>query len=286
MKNWKHALISGAGSGLGFGIALRLLRRGSRVSILDLELDPDRLEQLDNAVRGGSGKWEFFPVDITRLERVQQAISAAVDTFGAPDLAINCAGILVNRAFTDLEPEDFHRVVEVNLNGSFHFAHAVVPFLQPGTRLALIASLAGLTSNYGYAAYGASKFGVVGLATTLRFELLPLGIHVSCICPAEVRTPMVARERQDAHPLSLELRKVAGSLDVDTACDQILAGLDAGKWMIIPGKRAKLVAYFSRALPGTFFCTCSILLRRALTRAGHIQSTETKTPAGSGREYS
>src|SRR3546814_2598867 len=58
----------------------------------------------------------------------------------------------------------------------------------PICRLALIASMAGLTSNYAYAAYGASKFGVVGLATTLRYEYEPLGIGISCICPPEVKT--------------------------------------------------------------------------------------------------
>jgi short-subunit dehydrogenase len=124
----------------------------------------------------------------------------------------------------------------------------------------------------------------VGLATTLRFELLPLGIHVSCICPAEVRTPMVAREKQDAHPVSLELRKVAGSLDVDTACEQILAGLDAGQWMIIPGKRAKLVAFFSRALPGTFFQVCALLLRRSLQRLETMTEPQRKSPSICGRQ--
>ncbi|AOS98135.1 2-(R)-hydroxypropyl-CoM dehydrogenase [Microbulbifer aggregans] len=283
MTDGGHALISGAGSGLGFGIALRLLRRGCRVSILDLKLDSGRHQQLVSAAKAGKSQWQFFIAEITELDQVRQAISTAVEHYGPPFLALNCAGILVNRAFTDLEPDDFHRVLDVNLNGSFHFAHAALPHLQPGARLALVASLAGLTSNYGYAAYGASKFGVVGLATTLRFELQPQGIQVSCICPAEIRTPMVAREKRDAHPVSLELRKVAGSMDVDSACDQILRGLDAGKWMIIPGVRPRLLALFNRILPGTFYRICSLLLHRSLRRLDTNAKLQRKTPAVSGR---
>src|SRR3546814_19586442 len=95
-----------------------------------------------------------------------------------------------------------------------------------GSCLALIASMAGLTSNYAYAAYGAPKFGVVGLATTLRYEYEPLGIGISCICPPEVKTPMVASERANGNPVSLELKEFAGSLEIDPACDAMLAGLD------------------------------------------------------------
>ncbi|WP_237065247.1 SDR family NAD(P)-dependent oxidoreductase [Microbulbifer guangxiensis] len=283
MNNWQHALITGAGSGLGLGIALRLLQRGTRVSILDLELAPERRRQLDSAAKAGQTRWQYFEADVTRPEQVENSVSAAVEHFGSPGLALNCAGILVNRAFVELVPDDFRRVIDVNLNGSFHFAHAVLPHLQPGARLALVASLAGLTSNYGYAAYGASKFGVVGLATTLRFELLPLEINVSCICPAEVRTPMVEKEKLDAHPISLELRKVAGSLDPDTACERILNGLDAGKWLIIPSRRARLVALFNRLLPGTFFRICSLLLQRSLKHLDSSAEVIKKTPAESGR---
>ncbi|SDK12767.1 SDR family NAD(P)-dependent oxidoreductase [Microbulbifer yueqingensis] len=266
MKFWKHAIITGGGSGLGLGLALRLLRRGSCVSVLDLRLPEDARSQLDFAASEGGGTWQFQPVDVTGLAELQVAVDRSVSELGEPDLALNSAGIVVNRAFTELSTQDFHRVVDVNLHGSFHFAKAVMPHLQPGSRLALVASLAGLTSNYGYAAYGASKFGVVGLATTLRFEYQPLGIGVSCICPAEVRTPMVEKEKLDGDPVSMELRKVAGSLDVDTACDEILAGLDRGKWQIIPGTRGKLTALANRLFPGIFFRVCSLVLLKVLRR--------------------
>ncbi|WP_237056905.1 SDR family NAD(P)-dependent oxidoreductase [Microbulbifer sediminum] len=266
MINWTHAVITGAGSGLGLGITLRLLRRGTNVSVLDVHLPDKAREQLEDAAKQGDNRWQFFEADVTAPAGLCSAVEQAVAAFGSPGIALNSAGIVLNRAFPDLSTEEFHRVVEVNLNGSFHFAKAVLPHMKPGSRLALVASLAGLTSNYGYAAYGASKFGVVGLATTLRFEYQPLGIGVSCICPAEVRTPMVEKEKLDGNRISMELRKVAGSLDVDTACDEILAGLDRGKWQIIPGIRGKLTAFANRVFPRLFYRICSLVLVRVLRR--------------------
>ncbi|GAA5524493.1 3-phenylpropionate-dihydrodiol/cinnamic acid-dihydrodiol dehydrogenase [Microbulbifer aestuariivivens] len=273
MTAWKHAMITGGGSGIGYGLTLRMLKRGTQVSILDLNLPEEKKAALDSAAKAGGGRWEYFPMDICTVQEVDQAVAKAVRAFGSPDLALNCAGILINRPFVDLTPEEFHRVVNVNLNGSFHFARAAVPHLQPGSRLALIASLAGLTSNYGYAGYSASKFGVVGLATNLRFELEPLGINVSCICPGEIRTPMVAQEKVDAHPASLELRKAAGSLDVDTACDQIFSGLQRGKWQIIPGVRAKAVAMAYRLIPGIVFSLSGIWLKKILSKESSVTSS-------------
>ncbi|SDZ84352.1 SDR family NAD(P)-dependent oxidoreductase [Microbulbifer marinus] len=266
MKNWHHAVISGGGSGLGLGIAERLLRRGSRVTILDLALRDEPRQLLDRACAEGKSDWQFIAADVTSASELKTAVNAAVASFGAPQLALNSAGIIINKAFADLSAEEFQRVVSVNLNGSFHFAAATLPHIPPGGRLALIASMAGLTSNYGYAAYGASKFGVVGLATTLRFEYEPLNVGVSCICPGEVRTPMVAGENATGNPISLELKKLAGSLDVDTACNEILAGLDAGRWQIIPGRQSKLTAFLSRHFPGLFYRMCRGLLTKTVKK--------------------
>src|SRR3546814_18372043 len=81
----------------------------------------------------------------------------AAQAWGAPQLAINSAGIIINKVLAETTAAEFSRVVDVNLNGSFNFAAAVLPTMGKGSRLALIASMAGLTSNYAYAAYGASK---------------------------------------------------------------------------------------------------------------------------------
>jgi 3-dehydrosphinganine reductase len=247
-----HALISGGASGLGNGLACRLLKRGSDVSILDLRISNDYRQALDTAAKLGGSRWSFFEINITDAAVVNNAVNKAITEFGDIQLAINSAGIAVNKILTDTTVDDFQRVIDINLVGSFNFAKAVLPTMKPGARFALLASIAGFVGNYGYSAYSGSKFGVVGLAHTLRNEYEPHGIHVSCICPPEVKTPMVEAEHDSGDPVSLDLKKIAGSLESDDACDQILKGIDQGKWIVVPGYRAKLLAFVARHLPGAF----------------------------------
>lgn len=258
----KHNLITGAGSGLGLGIACRLLRRGENVSVLDLVVPPTARASLDDAASQGKAEWHAVAVDIRDEAKVQSAVADAVAIFGAPGLALNCAGVAVNKTISAMQGDEFKRVVDINLNGSFYFVHAVLPHLQPGSRLALIASVAGFTSNYAYSAYGASKFGVVGLAKTLRYEYTGSGIGITCICPPEVETPMVFQERKEGDPIALGIKELGGCLSVDYACDKIVAGLDKGKWMIIPGLQAKGMVLLSRLAPETFHAFMGYQVRK------------------------
>ena len=192
---------------------------------------------------------------------VKKNVDKAILKYGSIDLAINSAGVLINKCLEDTSPEDFKRVIDINLNGSFNFASAILPTMKKGSRLALISSMAGLFSNYAYSAYGASKFGVVGLATTLRYEYEHKDIHISCVCPPEVKTPMVAEELKDGNPISLALKKFGGSMDPDDACDQIISGLNAGKWMVIPSLNGKLLVGFARIFPTPFFALTKQLIK-------------------------
>jgi 3-dehydrosphinganine reductase len=267
---WQHAIITGAGSGLGHGIALRLLRRGSRVSILDRLLSPDRAAELELAAAQGGGAWQHRNVDVTSLDAMTVAVAGSLGEFGACDLALNCAGIGLAQSFADMPDEAFRRMIEINVFGSYNFARAVLPQLKPGSRFVLFASMAGITSNYGYTAYGTSKFAVLGLATSLRYEYEPLGIRFSVICPPEVKTPMVAEEHRTGDPVALELKQIAGSLQTDEAVDGIVAGLDAGKWMIIPGFKAKATAFFATRTPGITHAVTMFLIRKILRKHGRI----------------
>jgi NAD(P)-dependent dehydrogenase (short-subunit alcohol dehydrogenase family) len=160
--------------------------------------------------------------------------------------------------------------MEINVTGTYHFARAVLPHLRKGDRLALTASMAGITSNYAYSSYGTSKFAVLGLATTLRYEYEPLGIGISVICPPEVMTPMVDEEIAKGNKIGLEIKQVAGSLQPDYACDKILAGLLAGQWMIIPGFKAKATAFAARRFPGLFHLVTMTIVRKVMRKHGAL----------------
>src|SRR5690554_5495497 len=119
MKQQQHSIVSGGGSGLGLGLAKRLLRRGGDVTILDLSLSDDVRRQLDDVASAGYQAWAYYQVDLTDDAAVVEAVQDAVDRFGPLQLAINSAGILINQPFADTRAPDFRRVVDVNLNGSF-----------------------------------------------------------------------------------------------------------------------------------------------------------------------
>lgn len=272
MSKYKHALLTGAGSGLGLGLALRLLKRAVNVSVLDLKLDEAARASLDLAASRHGCRWAYHACDVCDSESLAKCVGDATDRFGSIDLAVNSAGVISNKTFQCLSPAEFRKVIEVNLFGSFNFAKSAIPALTSESRLVFVASMAGLISNYGYSAYGTSKFGVVGLATTLRYEYGHKGIKVVCVCPPEVKTPMVEHERSqgNADPISLALKDFAGSLHLDEACDAILSGIDNASFLVVPGIRSKLTLCLARLSPGAFLTFIDFNVRRLIRRSSSV----------------
>jgi NAD(P)-dependent dehydrogenase (short-subunit alcohol dehydrogenase family) len=229
----ESAYITGAASGIGRRLSELLAARGARVVGFDRNARTDAT----------------FAVDVRDADAVEAAFAAAEAQVGPPSLVINSAGIQLGKAFADLTTEEFTRVVEVNLLGSRNVAAAALRRLSPGGHLVLVASLAGLVPNYGYAAYCASKYGVVGLAEVLRLECRPRGIRVSCVCPPEVETPMVDEERRTELAPTRALKDLAGTMALEPAARGILAGIDRGDFLIMPSARARGARNLARFLP-------------------------------------
>jgi NAD(P)-dependent dehydrogenase (short-subunit alcohol dehydrogenase family) len=225
--------ITGASSGIGRRLGELLTARGDRVVGFDRDARTDAT----------------IAVDVRDADAVEAAFATAEAQAGPPSLVINGAGIQLGKAFVDLTTEEFTRVIEVNLLGSRHVAAAALRRMAPGGHLVLIASLAGLVPNYGYAAYCASKYGVVGLAEVLRLECRPRGIRVSCVCPPEVETPMVDEERRSELAPTRALKNLAGTMALEPAARKILAGIDRGDFLIMPSARARGARNLARFLP-------------------------------------
>lgn len=247
LPRWRTAIVTGGCSGIGRELARRLLAAGTAVAIIDRNISGDARAALEQA---GPGRAVFLVADVTARDQLAAAVGGAVDELGAPDLAINCAGIQNAKPFATLTGEEFDTVVSVNLCGSRNLAAAVLPHMGSGAQLALVASLAGLLPSHSYAAYNASKYGVVGLAGALRLECVERGIEVSVICPPEVNTPMVVTERRTLPPVAARLKDTAGTLEVGPCCEYILAQLTRRRFLIIPGRRARWVARIARWCPG------------------------------------
>jgi NAD(P)-dependent dehydrogenase (short-subunit alcohol dehydrogenase family) len=242
--NWKHgapkvAFITGGGSGLGRQFAKLLLAEGASVALFDLCVSDEVLAELEALALPGQ-KVLTFQADITDGEAVERVVAEAVDALGAPDLALNSAGIAVSSPFETLSRAAFEKVVAVNLFGSRNFAAAVLPKMKPQSRLVLVASLAGKAGSFGYAAYNASKFGVVGLAECLRVEQKLRGVDVSVLCPGEIATPLVEEEAKTIHPIARAIKDTGGTLEVGEACDAMLRDVARGRFTVIPGFKSRM----------------------------------------------
>lgn len=246
---WSTCFVTGGASGIGRHIATMLAGAGSAVAVFDRTVPPELRDEIDRERPAGTPRTMACEVDVTDAAELAAAVRAAVAAVGAPALALNSAGISRNDEFATAQQADFEQTIAVNLLGSRNFAAAVLPVMRRGDRLALIASLAGITGGYTYAGYAASKAGVIGLAKVLRLEYAPLGIGVSVICPPEIMTPMVERYATTMHPATRALKDVAGTLPIDVACAEMLDGLARGRFMVIPGRRARRAARLQRYLP-------------------------------------
>jgi len=264
-KTWETALISGGGSGIGLRLAEEFLGMGARVALVDLRFNAEAQARLAKAAGGSlEGRCWTFEADVRNAGQLETVAREAVAALSGLDIAINSAGVQYVAEFEKMTEEQFRRVVEINLFGSRNFAAAALPHLRLGSQLALVASLAGIVSNYGYAAYNASKFGVVGFAGALRLECRPKGIAVTVICPPEVETPMVDAERREAPVVTMKLKEFAGTLELEPAVREILAGLRAREFMVIPGSRARLTRRLAGIFPGLLRNISDGIVRKTL----------------------
>jgi NAD(P)-dependent dehydrogenase (short-subunit alcohol dehydrogenase family) len=252
--NVKHAIISGGASGIGLAMAKALAADGSHITVLDLNAPVAIIEQIVAQCKTQDQQVLAIEVNMTDAPAVRAAVASAVEQQGPPDFSLNCAGIQFADNFEKIPDDAFAKVINVNLIGSRNFAVAVLPTMQPGSQLALLASMGGLIANYAYSAYSASKFGVVGLAEVLRTEYAAVDIGISMICPPEVPTPMVEEEMRHMHPVQRELKDSAGLVTTDELVPYALDKCVLKKqFRVIPGARARLMYVLSRYLPSSIF---------------------------------
>jgi len=246
-KKGKRVYITGGASGIGLQLARDYVRSGCAVTLFDIQPTVEAVAEL--SAIPGAVPVRAFALDVSDPASVREAFAEAVGEQG-PDVVIHCAGICIAAPFDEIDDEAYTRLININLLGSRHVAAGVLRHLKSGSQLVFVASMAGLVGCYGYSAYCASKYGVVGLAEVLRIELAPKGIDVSVVCPPEVETPLVVEERKSRPKQTESLKLMAGTLTVEFAVEQIRRGIDQRRFLIIPGKRARSLWFTNKLLPG------------------------------------
>jgi 3-dehydrosphinganine reductase len=192
-----HVLITGGSSGIGLATARAVLGRGARVSLV--ARDAARLASAEDALEtevGDPTRVAAEPADVTDHEEFENALGLLVAQFGPVDVLITSAGGATPGHFEHLTSDDFISQMNLNYFGTLNPIRSVVPSMveRGHGHLVLVSSAAGIVGVYGYSAYSPAKFAVRGLAETLRAELKPHGIVVSCAFPPDTDTPGLAAE--------------------------------------------------------------------------------------------
>ena len=183
------AIVTGAATGIGYGIARRLAAEGARLVVVDVDGDLGEQSASELSARGSEAR--LVVGDVAEEGTADEAVSAALEAWGRVDVLVNNAGITgVDGNVWELTLEEMDRVYRVNLRGVFAFCRAVIPAMlaRDYGRIVNIASIAGKEGNPRMVPYSATKAGVIGLTKSVGKELAKSGVRVNCVTPAVVHT--------------------------------------------------------------------------------------------------
>ena len=242
-----RSLVTGASSGIGRLIALRLAREGSRVGLVSRR--EDALNELKEEIERDGGEAVALPCDVGDRDQALSCAAKAETSLGGIDLLVNNAGYGRHRAFLSWDLEDMERMMRVNYLGSLYFTKALAPGMVARERgfIVFIASVAGRMAPPDESAYAASKHAMVGLSESLSIELEDSGIHVLTVCPGSVQTPFFDKEALERMPPVARRAMV----QPEGLVDAIFKALSRGRHQITY-PRAIAAGFVSKAIAPSF----------------------------------
>ena len=206
----KVAIVTGAGTGIGQGIAKRLGCEGAKV-VVDYVGDPGGANETRRAIEKAGGEGAIIPADVTRSEDIRTLVDAAWDKFGSADVLVNNAGVEHKSDFWDTQESEYDKVMTVNLRGPFFLTQMFVQRLRQAKRPGRIVNISSVHEDMafpGFATYCCSKGGMRMLMRNLAVELGPLGITVNNVAPGAISTPMNTALLHDKPKLDALLEKI------------------------------------------------------------------------------
>ena len=187
----KAAIVTGGGRGIGKAIALLYAEQGAKVALSARTLE--QVEGVVDEIKADGGEAVGMACDVSIESDVEKMVKQTLDAFGGVDILVNNAGITMSVPLVASDSEQWRRVIEINLMGTFYCSKAVAPMLieRGGGRIINMSSRSGKIGHPFLTAYVASKHGVVGFTKALSEELADFGITVNAICPGLVETDMI-----------------------------------------------------------------------------------------------
>ncbi len=229
MEDRSVAIVTGASRGIGKEVALALARRGYAVFLGARGVE--RLEEAGRCCTAAGGEARAIQTDVSDCGQVEALVKAAVDEFGRVDVMVNNAGFGVHARVHETTEDQMRRIFDVNFFGVFHGCRAVAPVMirQRSGHIFNVSSVIGKRGTPFNGAYCATKFAVCGLTDSMRVEMKPHGVRVTCVCPGLTDTEFfehveggTARKKSSfkrlrtLQPPSVVARKIVATIGKDT----------------------------------------------------------------------
>ena len=238
----KRAIVTGAGSGIGRAIALRLAREGASVVVADVD------EVAAGAVAREIGAEALVSqTDVTSAEEVEALVGTAVDAWDGLDVMVNNAGIGVAGHVTDTSEEDYEKVMDVCLKGTFFGMRYAIPAIRDsgGGSVVNLSSVAALVGIADRAVYSAAKGAILAITRAAAIDHVEEGVRVNCIAPGTVDTPWIGRI-------------TAGYDDPEEARENMQARQPHGRF-VTPEEIAAMAAYLASDESASVIGACMIV---------------------------
>jgi short-subunit dehydrogenase len=240
------ALVTGASSGIGRLLSLRLAERGAKVGLLARRAD--RLDELASTIRERGGEALALPCDVAEADQVIASCERARESLGPVDLLVNNAGYGRHRQFLEWDPGDVERMMRVNYLGAVHATRALLPgMVERGHGwVVFVSSVVGKIAVADESAYVATKFAMTGLAESISLEVEDAGVHVLTVYPGAIRTPFFDEEALGRMP-PVALRSM---IEPEPLVEAILKALARGRRELVYPRRLGVIPIVRALAPG------------------------------------
>lgn len=249
----KYVVITGGSEGIGRALALDLTKAGADVTILSRTIQ--KLEQTHKEMEtlriSPEQKLNYVICDVTQFETVKKVFDQLIFDYRVPDILMNVAGYAQPGYIHEQEIHHFDDMINLNLFGVVHTCKAITPYFMKEKKGIILntSSMAGFLGLFGYTAYCASKFAVVGFSEALRRELKPFNIQVSVLCPPNTKTPGLEKENLVKPKEILETEEKAKVVSAEEVSHAALSDLRKKKTMIIPTVDGNLAYLLNKISP-------------------------------------
>lgn len=190
--------VTGGSRGIGKEVAIKFAENGYNV-ISNYVTESDELVATKKEIESKGAEVLLVKADVTKKEEIENLIDGAMEKFGRIDVLVNNAGITRDMLILKMKEEDFEKVIDTNLKGTFNVTKAVVPIMmkQRQGRIISLSSVVGVTGNAGQCNYSASKAGIIGFTKSLAKELAARNIRVNAVAPGFIGTRMTDCLKED-----------------------------------------------------------------------------------------